>query len=258
MSSICDKADIRSEEASNNDDTNAGVQKSLIGEAVNCSLCKKDVPKLIIFEHTYHHMFVGRKMYPCHVCGKMFAENGQLITHLTIHTGEKPFACDQCENTFRLSTSLKNHINKHHTKTKHDSCDQCDESFYYKKGLINHQRKVHGKETGFMCNKCELIFVTEKGMESHTQEDSCFKHCCPECGKVFKLSSSLYSHKKTHSAVDDITNNFHCGKCGTSFRRADVLKSHEKMHDNFGQIKCFCGKTFNRQDGLNIHMKRKH
>ena len=158
---VQDKINIVS---SNSDDVKLDVKPSLIGESVICSLCKKEVPKLIIFEHTYHHMFTGRKMYPCHVCGKIFAEHCQLITHLTIHTGEKPFECDQCEKTFRLGVSLKNHIKMHHTKTSYESCDQCDDTFSYKRGLLNHQRKVHGKETGYICITCELVY-NRKGTE---------------------------------------------------------------------------------------------
>ena len=102
------------------------------------------------------------------------------------------------------------------------------------------------------------LFITEKGLNSHMKEDACFKHCCSDCGKVFKLSSNLNSHMQTHRGMDEVIKNYHCGKCDKSFRRADVLKVHGKRHDNLSQFKCHCGKIFNRKDGLSMHMKRIH
>ena len=38
------------------------------------------------------------KPFPCEICGKAFKQKHHLINHTSIHTGEKPYACDLCEN----------------------------------------------------------------------------------------------------------------------------------------------------------------
>ena len=196
------------------------------GEMMNCSLCQKNVPKIIIYEHTYQHMFATRKMHGCHLCDKTFKDKTQLGMHLMVHTGEKPFQCDRCEKSFRIAQSLKNHINIHHTKANLETCDQCGETFTYKKGLIGHLSKVHGSETGWRCDDCGERFLTEDGIKSH-KLDVCFKFCCNDCGKMFKRASILEKHREIHS--DKAKELFNCDQCGKDFSTQGALKRHTNL-----------------------------
>ena len=219
-------------------------------ELMNCSLCQKKVAKATIYDHTYQHMFAKRKMHPCHLCDKTYRDKNQLKLHLMVHTGEKPFQCDKCDKTFRLAQSLKNHININHTKANLETCDQCGEAFSYKKGLIGHLSKVHGIETGWKCEKCGERFLTENGMRSHEKLDSCYKLCCPDCGKMFKRASLLEKHREIHM---DKQLSYHCDQCGKDFPTPEALRRHTLLHLNLRQFQCFCGKAFNRKDGLRAH-----
>ncbi|NXY87652.1 BLMP1 protein, partial [Alcedo cyanopectus] len=100
-----------------------------------CAECEYTTYNLSNLElHVRTH--TGEKPYSCSVCQKKFRtsshlrrhrithfnlehlkcrhfHHGNLKAHLRIHTGEKPFKCDQCALAFRTSSHLKRHFLTH-------------------------------------------------------------------------------------------------------------------------------------------------
>jgi len=65
---------------------------------------------------------------------------------MLIHTDQKPYQCDQCDQTFRQKQLLKRHQNLYHNpnyippmpKEKTHECPECGRSFRHKGNLIRH------------------------------------------------------------------------------------------------------------------------
>ena len=70
-----------------------------------------------------------------------------------IHTGEKPFDCPTCHNTFRLNSQMKEH-ERIHTGDKPHGCPKCQKALWHRGDLKKHERTHTGDEP-LACSKCD-------------------------------------------------------------------------------------------------------
>ncbi|XP_058426170.1 zinc finger protein 75A-like isoform X6 [Diceros bicornis minor] len=109
------------------------------------------------------------KPFKCQDCRKSFRVSSDLIKHQRIHTEEKPYKCQQCDKRFRWSSDLNKHLTTHQG-IKPYKCSCCGKSFSQSSNLHTHQR-THTGEKPFTCH---------------------------ECGKKFSQNYHLTKHRRTH------------------------------------------------------------
>ena len=84
----------------------------------------------------------------CHVCDKTFTKPSQLVRHMRVHTGERPYACLMCKKSFNQKNALQIHMKKHTGERPH-VCPHCQYAFTQKGNLKTHILRSHSTEANF-------------------------------------------------------------------------------------------------------------
>lgn len=62
-------------------------------------------------------------IHSCEFCGKKFRLESNLIVHRRSHTGEKPFKCSECDESFEKASKLKKHMKVHRPSVTNEEGD---------------------------------------------------------------------------------------------------------------------------------------
>ncbi|KAM3846940.1 uncharacterized protein M6D78_004026 isoform 1-T3 [Vipera latastei] len=135
-------------------------------------------------------------------------------------TGKKPKEClENIVKKIKAKSDIKNHYQTHST-----------DQYGYKEDY----------------NGTFILPLPEKGGLG----DKPYK--CTQCGKNFKWSCLLISHKRNHTGEKP----YKCTECGKSFNKNCFLIYHKRIHTGEKPYKCMeCEKTFSRRSTLTLHKK---
>ena len=100
----------------------------------------------------------------CSDCGKFFSGRAAMRFHKrVVHSGVRPFKCEECGMTFARGDSFKGHT---HSTTRSFLCTICGKTFGRKNIRDQHER-AHRGDRRYNCKFCNRKFMTNQQKMNH-------------------------------------------------------------------------------------------
>lgn len=212
-----------------------------------CEQCGLEFPSWKLFrKHKIKHLH--EKPYKCNDCQESFNYENNLILHSATHNIDNPF-CPICKTKFNRIAGLKAHILLHEQEESL-FCNECGDEFTSRVYLEEHMREHKEQKapvnepapkTYFKCNSCSAKFNTYNEKKEHMKE-------------FHKIARNRKFKKYSYSSKRRRGNNV-CEFCSKSFEKPSQLLRHKRIHTGERPFKCeLCSRAFNQKGSLQIHM----
>ncbi|XP_040214111.1 LOW QUALITY PROTEIN: zinc finger protein 142 [Rana temporaria] len=230
----------------------------------------------------------GEKAHRCPLCDYSSVEKNALNRHMaSIHEGVSNFytdtySCPVCQETFKLSQALKDHMKGHKAEQTLLFCFDpgCDQASSDRKEYLRHMKESHGiQAVECRYHACTALFKSREEMEEHRKNHYAFH--CQECDFVCSNKHTFRKHRKRgHPGKEELACRFcpyksfnpveyadhvgkmhanekihRCGECDFATAHKRVLIRHKLLHTGEKPHKCSqCDFTCRDLSYLSKHM----
>ena len=184
------------------------------------------------------------------------------ISHPSVLSGERPFACNLCDSKFTQKGHRDAHIRRVHLKNHTVSCSWsgCGKLFIYPATMRKHVAAVHKKQR-FACSVagCTHSSAWKSAIENHIQgvhaEAKCFACSVEGCSYKSKFRKNLLDHKRVVHEKRQVA----CVHDGCDYRTSwpQSMKQHvELAHEKKLLHACHvCDKRFFWKSSVRAHLQ---
>ena len=265
----------------------------------DCDKCGKSFKRSIdqLRQHIQKVHMKDSQKKQCHICQEWCPNAEDLSAHIRRnHTGERPFNCVFCEETFFSSRDSVHHRRFkhpdsfdadqkrkawiHNNPTRNPSeyrmkCHLCNEERSNINELHQHWKEIHPgladipnwrhSKPNIICEMCGAAKSTYKQLKIHTfEKHDTDKTNCPVCSEVFPdregaLRHVTVKHKPNPKDYPSQTRKDVCPHCGLIATPGNIRSHIAKVHDKSKPTSCmYCQKEFPNFHNMVKHRKIAH